>query len=314
MSMRANTATQEVILKAEKGILLRDVRRDWQLYILLAIPILYFVIFKYIPMFGIVVAFKDYNIFQGIWASPWVGLDNFEKLFKLADFRQALRNTILLNLLDLFFSFPTPIILSLCLNEIINLRYKRFAQTALYLPYFLSWAVIGGIMYQLFATHTGMINNLLGTSIPFLTNKYCWLFIYLISGIWQASGWNTIIYLAAMAGIDPSLYEAAEVDGAGAFTKIIKITLPSIKATIVMLLIMKLGSMFAIGFERPFVMGNTLVNDFSDVLSTFVYRLGLQNGKFAFATAAGAFQSVVSIILLALANFTAKSLGENGIW
>ena len=300
--------------KNKKSIFWSSVRRDWRLYVLLFIPMLYFIVFKYIPMLGIAVAFKDYNIFQGVIKSPWIGFRNFERLFAMDDFRRVLFNTIRINVLELFFSFPTPIILSLCLNEIISVRFKKFAQTALYLPYFLSWAVVGGIMYQLFSTNTGMVNVMLGTTIPFLTNKHLWLIIYLISGIWQTAGWNTIIYLAAITGIDPALYEAAEVDGAGTFRKIINITLPSIKPTIVMLLIMKLGSMVSIGFERPFVMGNTLVKEYSDVLSTFVYRLGLQGGKFSFATAAGVFQSVVSVLLLVIANVSAKALGEKGIW
>lgn len=300
--------------KNKNSVFWTNVKRDWRLYVLLLIPMMYFIVFKYIPMLGIAVAFKDYNIFQGVIKSPWIGLRNFERLFAMDDFRRVLFNTIRINVLELFFSFPMPIILSLCLNEIISVRFKKFAQTALYLPYFLSWAVVGGIMYQLFSTNTGMVNVMLGTTVPFLTNKHLWLIIYLISGIWQTAGWNTIIYLAAITGIDPALYEAAEVDGAGTFRKIINITLPSIKPTIVMLLIMKLGSMVSIGFERPFVMGNTLVKEYSDVLSTFVYRLGLQGGKFSFATAAGVFQSVVSVLLLVIANVSAKAMGEKGIW
>ncbi len=299
---------------AKKNVFYFGIKRDWRLYVLLLVPMLYFIVFRYIPMLGIAVAFKDYNIFQGIIKSPWIGLRNFERLLAMEDFKRVLFNTIRINVLELFFSFPMPIILSLCLNEVLNVRFKKFVQTALYIPYFLSWSIVGGIMYQLFSTNTGMVNAMLGTRIPFLTNKNLWLVVYLLSGIWQSAGWNTIIYLAAITGIDPALYEAAEVDGAGIFKKMIHITLPSIKPTIVMLLIMKLGSMVSIGFERPFAMGNTLVKEYSDVLSTFVYRLGLQGGKFSFATAAGVFQSVVSVLLLAIANATAKAMGEKGIW
>ena len=299
---------------AKKNVFYFSIKRDWRLYVLLLVPMLYFIVFKYIPMLGIAVAFKDYNIFQGIIKSPWIGLRNFERLLAMEDFKRVLFNTIRINVLELFFSFPMPIILSLCLNEVLNVRFKKFVQTSLYIPYFLSWSIVGGIMYQLFSTNTGMVNAMLGTRIPFLTNMNLWLIVYLLSGIWQSAGWNTIIYLAAITGIDPALYEAAEVDGAGIYKKMIHITLPSIKPTIVMLLIMKLGSMVSIGFERPFAMGNTLVKEYSDVLSTFVYRLGLQGGKFSFATAAGVFQSVVSVLLLAIANASAKAMGEKGIW
>lgn len=292
--------------------------RDWQFYVMLAVPLAYFVIFRYIPMFGVVVAFKDYNIFQGILGSKWVGLDVFKQLLVMQDFKKALRNTLILNGMDLFFSFPIPIILSICLNELHLIKFKKLSQTLLYLPHFMSWVIVGGIVYQLFATNTGIINNTIvalgGTAIPFLTNKWYWLIVYLVSGIWQSAGWNTIIYLAAITGIDPNLYEAAQVDGAGRITRIFKITLPSISPTIIMLLIMKIGQMMAIGFERPYVMGNTLVTDFSDVISTFVYRLGLQSGQFSLSTAAGLFQSVVGVVLISIANAVANRSGEKGIW
>lgn len=302
---------QDLCFRNRKKI---NFRRDWQLYALLAIPFVYFIIFKYVPMYGVVISFKNFNIFQGIMESPWVGMQNFIQLFKLPGFYKALRNTLLLNLIDLLFSFPMPIILSLCLNEIMGIKFKKFSQTVLYLPYFLSWAVVGGIMYQLFSTNTGLVNIVMGTKIPFLTNKYSWLVTYLVSGVWQSAGWNTIIYLAAISGIDQSLYEATEVDGGGILTKMWHVTLPGIKSTIVLLLIMKLGSMMTISFERPFVMGNTLVTDFSEVLSTFVYRIGMQGGKFSFATAAGLFQSVVGLVLISTANFISNRLGEQGIW
>lgn len=292
--------------------------RDWQLYLMLILPLTYFIIFRYIPMFGVVVAFKDYNIFQGIMDSEWVGLDVFKQLFSMWDFKRALRNTLLLNVMDLLFSFPVPIILAICLNELHFIKFKKLSQTLLYLPHFMSWVIVGGIVYQLFSTNTGIVNNIVeamgGAPIPFLTNKWYWLIIYLVSGIWQSAGWNTIIYLAAITNIDYNLYEAAQIDGAGRIARIFKITLPSIKPTIIMLLILKIGQMMAIGFERPYVMGNALVSDFSDVISTFVYRLGLQSGQFSLSTAAGLFQSVVGIILIFIANTVANRTGEQGIW
>lgn len=292
--------------------------RDWQLYILLFIPIIYFIIFKYIPMFGAVIAFKNYNIFQGILASEWVGLDIFKQIFQLQDFYRALRNTLVLNFLDLIIGFPAPIILALCLNEVRSVRFKKVSQTLLYLPYFISWVVVGGLAYQLFATNTGVVNNIIaslgGERVPFLTDKWNWLVTYLSTGIWKNVGWESIIYLAAITGIDPHLYEAAEVDGAGQWTKAFHITLPSIKPTIVVLLILKIGAMMAIGFDRPYVMGNTLVMDFSDVISTFVYRIGLQAGQFSIATAVGLFQAVVGLVLIGGANLIAGKFGEQGIW
>lgn len=295
-----------------------NLKRDWQLYAMIFIPMVYFLIFKYIPMYGVTIAFKDYNIFQGILGSEWVGMDVFKQLTGMHDFRNALKNTLVLNLMDLFFSFPVPIILALSLNELHSAKFKKLSQTLLYLPHFMSWVIIGGIVYQLFSTNSGIVNQIIvqmgGERVPFLTNKWYWLITYLFAGIWQSAGWNTIIYLAAITGIDPSLYEAAEVDGAGRMKRMMHITLPSIKSTIVVLLIMKIGQMMSISFERPYVMGNTLVSDFSDVLSTFVYRIGLQGGMFSLSTAAGLFQSVVGLVLIVLANTVADRMGQQGIW
>ena len=295
-----------------------NIKRDWQLYVMLLIPVVYIVIFKYIPMYGVLIAFKDFNIFQGIFKSEWVGTEMFQQLWTMQDFRRAFRNTLMLNVLDLAVGFPVPVFLALCLNELKNLKFKKISQTLLYLPYFMSWVIIGGIVYQLFSTNTGMVNQIIkaagGEVVPFLTNKWYWVITYLFSGIWRSAGWNTSIYMAAITGVDASLYEAAEVDGAGRIRKMISITLPSIKPTIVIMLIMQVGQMMTIGFERPYVMGNNLVMDFSDVLSTFVYRLGLQNGKFSLSTAAGFFQSVVGLILISSANLISEKMGQRGIW
>ena len=295
-----------------------NISRDWQLYVMLFIPIIYIIIFKYIPMYGVTIAFKDYNLFEGIFKSEWAGFDSFKQLWDMRDFKKALLNTLGLNFLDLCVSFPIPIFLSLCLNELRNLKFKKLSQTVLYLPHFMSWVIIGGIVYQLFSTNTGIVNQVIramgGENVPFLTNKWYWLIIYLFAGVWQSAGWNTIIYMAAITGIDPCLFEAADVDGAGRIRKMISITLPSIKGTIIVLLIMRVGQMMSIGFERPYILGNALVTDFSDVLSTFVYRLGLQGGKFSLSTAAGLFQSVVGIALISAANWISSKLNQTGIW
>lgn len=292
--------------------------RHWQLYALLLLPLVYFIIFKYGPMYGVIIAFKNFNLFKGIAQSPWVGLDVFKEVFQMRSFYSALKNTFMLNFLDLIVSFPAPIILALMLNEIKARLFKKFAQTALYLPHFLSWIIIGGIMYQVFATNSGIANLLLGhlgfDPIPFLTNKYYWLITYLAVGIWQSAGWGTIIYLAAITGVNKELYEAAAVDGAGRFGKMRHVTIPGIKSTIVILLILKIGEIVQIGFDRPYVIGNVSVNDFSEVISTFVYKVGIQTSQFSIAASVGLFQAVVGLVLLLTANYMAKKITENGIF
>ncbi|CAM3168364.1 ABC transporter permease subunit [Paenibacillus lupini] len=292
--------------------------RNWQLYVLLLGPVAYFLVFKYGPMYGILIAFQDFNLFRGVMGSPWVGFDVFREVFDMSAFYKALRNTFMLNLTDLLFSFPAPILLALLLNELSRARFKKWAQTILYLPHFLSWVIIGGIMLQVFATNTGIVNLLLGhlgiDPIPFLTNKYNWLITYLVVGVWQSAGWGTIIYLAAITGINSELYEAAAVDGAGRFRKMWSITLPGIRPTVVVLLILKIGEIVQISFDRPYVIGNVTVLDFSEVISTFVYKTGVQTADFSLATAVGLFQAVVGIILLLGANRIAKKITGNGVF
>jgi putative aldouronate transport system permease protein len=292
--------------------------RDYQLYLLLVLPIAYFIVFKYVPMYGAAIAFQNYSIFQGVTGSEWVGFDNFRQLFAMNQFYQVVRNTLLLNFLDLVFSFPAPIILALLLHELRVLWYKKLSQTLLYLPHFLSWIIIGGLVYQMFATKGGLVNNVvvgMGLQpVPFLTEKTHWLLVYLGTGIWQSAGWGTIIYLAALTGINKELYEAAEVDGAGRLKKMWHITLPGIRSTIVVMLIMQLGNIMTIGFERPFVMGNALVMDYAEVISTFVYKAGLQSAQFSLATAMGLFQALVGLVFVVLANTIARRFGEQGIW
>ena len=271
--------------------------RYWQLYAMLLLPLVYFIVFKYGPMYGVTIAFKEFNLFQGINKSPWIGLATFREIFKMDAFYAALRNTFMLNFLDLIFSFPAPIVLALMLNELGRVWFKKLSQTILYLPHFISWVIIGGIVYQAFSTNSGVVNHLLGNigigPVPFLSDKYYWLITYLGTGIWQSAGWGTIIYLAALTAINKELYEAADVDGAGRFAKIWNITLPGIRSTIIVLLILKLGEMVQIGFDRPFVIGNVTVAEFSQVLSTFVYKMGMQTGEYSVATAVGFFQAVV---------------------
>lgn len=316
---RSSAKTNPILLQTSlRHRLAEGFKRDYQLYLLLVLPIMYFIVFKYIPMYGAVIAFQDYSIFEGVTGSEWVGFENFRQLFEMTQFYVAVRNTLMLNFLDLVFSFPAPIILAILLNELSVVWYKKLAQTILYLPHFISWIIIGGLVYQMFATNGGLVNNLIVSlgfdPVPFLTDKLAWLSVYLGTGIWQSAGWGTIIYLAALTGINKELYEAADVDGAGRLRKIWYITLPGIRSTVVVMLIMQLGHIMTIGFERPFVMGNALVMDYAEVISTFVYKAGLQSAQFSLATALGLFQALVGLVFVIAANKIAKRFGEQGIW
>ncbi len=292
-------------------------KRDKFLYLLLLLPMAYILIFKYAPLYGILMAFQDYDIFKGISGSHWVGLDVFKFIFHQNDFYRALKNTLVLNFLDLIAGFPAPIILAILLNELRNEKFKKVTQTILYLPHFLSWVIIGGMAYLLLSS-TGMVNNFLSNigigRVEFLSEKFHWLVTYVCIGVWQSAGWGTILFLAAMTSIDKELYEASAVDGAGRLRKIWHITLPGIRPMISILLILQLGRMVSIGFDRPYVIGNPLVREYCDVISTYVYRVGLGSNDFSQATAVGLFQSVVGLAFLLIANFLTKKIGDQGIW
>jgi len=296
-------------------------RQSWMLYLMLALPMLFFLIFRYVPMTNIVIGFKDYNLFQGVWSkgSPWVGFKWFQKAFQTKDFLLALRNTIVLNLLDLVMGFPAPIILALLLNELVSRTYKKFTQTIIYLPHFLSWIIVSSIASKLLAPTTGVVNIFLRETfgiapIDFLMDKTKWIFTYIFFGIWKEMGWGTIIYLAAITSINPELYEAAEVDGAGRWRQLWHITLSGLRPTIIVLLIMNIGRILGIELDRPYTMMNSIVQDVADVLSTLVYRLGIRSFQFSLTSAIGLFQSVVCVIFLVGANTLAKKMGERGIW
>jgi putative aldouronate transport system permease protein len=278
----------------------------------------FFVVFRYVPMTNIVIAFKDYNIFRGVWQSEWVGLKWFNAAFHSRDFYNALRNTITLNVLDLLVGFPAPVILAILLNELRSGAYKRITQTVVYLPHFLSWIIISGIATQLFAPYGGVINIMLGKlglgPVNFLMKNGLWIGTYIGLGVWKEMGWGTIIYLAAITGINPEIYEAAEVDGAGRFRKIWHVTLPGIRPTIVVLLIMNMGRILGSEFDRPYTMTNPTVAQVADVISTLVYRVGIRSNQFSLTTAIGLFQSFVCVVFLIAANSIARKAGERGIW
>ncbi len=287
------------------------------IYLMLLPVILYFVVFKYVPMYGIVIAFKDYNVFKGIMESPWAGLSVFRKIFANKNFWNSIRNTFALNLLTLAVSFPLTIIVSLMINEVMNTRLKKVIQSILYLPHFISWVVVASIVVNLFSQSSGTINlmlNQLGIdSVPFLSDQSWWIFTYVVSNVWKEIGWGTIIYLAALTGVDESLYEASYLDGASKFQRLIYITLPSIKSVIVVMLILQISKMMSIGLDAPLLLGNKKVMDVSEVISTYTYRLGIEQAKYSESTAIGLFQSVVNIIILFAADKFAKAIGEEGI-
>jgi putative aldouronate transport system permease protein len=318
MKESISKSTSTTVLKAN---LISYAKRSWMLYLMLLLPVAFFVIFRYIPMTNIVIAFKDYNIFQGVWSegSPWVGLKWFQQSFNRTDFWFAMRNTLVLNLLDLVVGFPAPIILALILNELIFKNFKKVTQTIIYLPHFLSWIIVSSIATRLLAPTDGVINIFFSESmglkpIDFLMNSKNWVMTYIVFGVWKEMGWGTIIYLAAITGINPELYEAAEVDGAGRWRKLWHITLPGIRPTIIVLLIMNIGRILGSEFDRPYTMANRVVRDVADVLSTLVYRVGILSNQFSLTAAIGLFQSVICVVFLVAANSLAKKFGERGIW
>ena len=303
-----------------RGKTLIRLKRDWRLYLMLLIPVTWYLLFCYKPMIGVMIAFQKYSLVKGMWGSKFVGLKNFEFVMGLRDFPLALKNTLYLNLLGLIMGFPVPIVLAIMLNEIRSKGVKRVSQTLLYLPHFLSWIIIGGMVLKIFVPTTGVVNamllkwGLIDKNIPFLTDGPTWQLTYTLVGVWQNMGWGTILYLSAITGINMELFEAAKIDGANKLQQIWHVTLPGIRSTIVVLLILNIGQMMNISFDRPYILGNTLVQDYCDVLSTFVYRTGITNAKFDRATAIGLFQSVVGLIMISGANFVTKKLGEDGIW
>ena len=296
-------------------------KRYWQLSLLLFLPVTYLIVFKYIPMIYVQIAFKKYSIVQSVWKMPLAknhGMQYFIQAFSNPDFIRALRNTVVLNLLDLVCGFPIPIIFALILNELVFSRFKKVVQTITYMPHFLSWVIIYGIALQLFAPSTGLVNMVIiklgGQTVPFLNDTAHWVWTYIFLGIWQSFGWNSIVYLAAISGINSELYEAASVDGAGRFQKMWHITLPGIRPTIVILLIMAIGNIVGSGFDRPFALQNNLVMSWAEVISTYVYRYGIKGLQFSLTTAVGLFQSVVGVIFLLAANTLSRKLGERGLW
>lgn len=288
-------------------------------YLLLLVPFIHQVVFSYLPIYGVTIAFKDFKMARGILGSSWIGFAHFRELFHDVFFFRVLKNTLRLSLLNLVITFPCTIVFALLLNEINNLKFKKAVQTISYLPHFLSWVVISGFVYQLLSPQSGFINVLLckigiiSQPINFMVLKKWFTPIYIISSLWQGIGWGSIIYLSAIAGIELSQYESAQLDGANRFQKIIYITLPGIVPTITILLLLRVGGILNVGFEQIFNLYNPSTYEVADVISTFVFRKGIMDAKYDYSTAVGLFQNVIGFILLLLTNSFTKKVNEYGV-
>ncbi|GAB3088390.1 ABC transporter permease [Isoptericola nanjingensis] len=286
---------------------------------LMAVPgILYFILFKYAPMGGLVIAFQDYLPFLGIGGSPWVGFDHFVRFFSEDTFYVLLRNTLMISLGMLIFAFPVPVILALLLNEVRTKWFQRSIQSVVYLPHFLSWVIVVSIFYVLLTTDGGSVNNLLVSwgfdPVPFLTDPDWLRPMYIFQEIWKGAGWGTIVYLAAMTAVDVQLYEASELDGAGRMRQAWHITLPAIRPTIIVMFILAIGDFLELGFEHMFLVMNSLNRDVADIFDTYVYTAGIENGQLSYAAAVGLFKGLVGLVLVVFANRLAKRFGEEGVY
>lgn len=294
-------------------------RNMYRLFYLMMLPgLLYFAVFRYLPMFGLVIAFKDYDIFKGIWASQWVGLKNFRELFHSSDFWNVLTNTLKISFAKIVIGFPIPIILAILLNEMRSVRFKKVIQTLLYLPHFLSWVVIGGIMLNLFSPVFGLAGEFFRATgiepMNILAQKSTIFGVVIASDVWKECGWSTIIFLAALTQVDASLYEAAKMDGANRFKQMIYITLPAISGVIILLLILRIGKIMNAGFEQILVLQNAVTRESIDIFDTYVYREGLQRGEYSFSSTVDMFKSVVAFIMVVGADKFSKKFGEEGLF
>ncbi|WP_223068369.1 ABC transporter permease [Paenibacillus caui] len=300
------------------GGFLKAVKSHWQLYLLIAPVLVYFIVFQYLPMYGVQIAFKDFIGSRGIWGSPWVDWKHFERFFESFFFERLLWNTISISFYELAVGFPIPILLALLVNEVRSNRFKRFVQTVTYAPHFLSTVVLVGMIIIFLSPATGFVNKFItlfgGEPIYFMTEPGWFKSIYIFSGVWQQMGWSSIIYLAALTGIDPHLHEAARVDGASRLRRIWHINLPGIRPTIMILLILNIGSLMSVGFEKVYLLQNSLNREVSDVFSTYVYRSGILGSQYSFSAAVGLFNSIVNFILLLTVNRIVRKLNQASLW
>ena len=304
--------------KSKTRSLLTHLKNNKWLYVLLIPGLTYFLVFRYAPMYGLIIAFKDYVPFLGINGSKWIGLQNFRDFFTNPDFFRILGNTLIIALLNIIFAFPAPIILALLLNEVRKKIFQRVVQTFVYVPHFLSWTIVVSLWYILFNVDHGAITNLVtsltGKEIDFLSDPSWFRTMIVTQTIWKETGWGTIIYLAALSGVDQEQYEAAIMEGAGRFRRVWHITLPAIRSTIIIMLILKVGAILTTGFDQIYLMTNQLNRPVADVFDTYVYMMGITNGAYSYSTAVGLFKSVVGIILVLGTNRLAKFFGESGLY
>jgi len=296
-------------------------RRLWKnklLYIMILPGLLYFVVFKYLPMYGLIISFQNYKPYKGISGSDWVGFEHFKRLFTEPDFLNILTNTLILFGMNLLFFFPIPIVLALMLNEVRSSAFKRTIQTMVYIPHFMSWVIIVSISYVMLTMDGGIINELVSmlgmNKINFLLSPEWFRPTYIMQVIWREAGWGTIIYLAAIASIDPTQYEAARIDGAGRLRQVWHITLPAIRSVIIILLILKIGDVLELGFEHVYLLLNSMNRSVAEIIDTYVYTAGLQQGQFSYSAAVGFFKSFIGLVLVMLANKLAKKMGEDGVY
>lgn len=298
--------------------LLRSIRRSPWLYLMLLPGIVYFAIFKYAPMYGISISFQDYLPFLGMADSPWVGFKHFERLFSGPDFGRLMSNTLILAFLNVVIAFPAPIIVALMLNELRHQLLKKFIQTAIYVPHFLSWAIVSGLTYLLFALDTGPItvvfNELFGGRVNFLADPDWFRPLIITQTLWKSTGWGTIIYLAALAGVDKQLYEAAMIDGANRLQQLRHVTIPAIIPTVIIMLILSIGNFLDTGFEQIYMLTNSLNREVADVFDTYVYFMGISNGAYSYSTAIGLFKGVVGLILILGANWLARRFTQSSLF
>lgn len=295
-----------------------DIKKDWDLYLLLIPGILTLFLFKYTPFYGLLIAFQDFNIFSGIAGSEWVGLDNFRRLFSSREFSLIFQNTLVISITKIIFLFPLPIFIAVMLNEIINTKFKKAVQTVIYLPHFISWVIVSGLFINLLSINGGIINRVIeslgGQPVGFFMDKEWFRLLLVFTDGWKEVGWGTIVYLAAIVGIEQEQFEAAKIDGANKFQQILNITIPNIAPTIILMFILRLGNILEAGTEQILVMYNPIVYEVADVIGTYVFRVGLGTSDYSFSTAVGLFNSVISFVLIVSGNKLTKKYFGKSIW
>ena len=317
--MKKKRAVSRELAATHRSQTLRLMKRNWLLYVFLIPAVLYIILFEYAPLYGLQIAFKNYSFANGFSGSKWVGLKWFETFFKTPRFWDILKNTLRVSVYSMIVSFPFPIILALCMNNITRTKWKRFAQTVTYMPHFISTVVLVGMMSVMFAPKSGVINTVLSWfggsgSTYFMGKGEYFPHMYVWSGVWQGMGWGSIIYMAALAGVDPSLHEAAMIDGANKFERVLHMDLPTIMPTVAIMMIMNCGNLLNVGYEKVSLMQNDLNLTFSEVISTYVYKMGLGNQRYSYSTAIGLFNNAVSFIFLIVVNKIVKKLSGSGLW